>query len=341
MRSHESAASVSIVATVADEPPLRLQRMVAALANQDHRGPLDLVIAAPMQDHDALIHVTASWSRGSVTLLENPTGNRSRGLNAAVRSAAGNYVVRVDARSCPPTDYVRRCVDRLASDPAVGVVGGRQLAVPPPTSSRRAFGIGRALRNHWLLGHSAYRVPGACGPVDTVYLGAFRTRDLLVHGYDEQLGANEDFDLCARITDSGATVWLEPNLIVEYEPRARLIDVYRQYRAFGRAKVAYWQRRGKGPRGRQTVAIGAALGAIAVLILGVRQPAVPMTCAGALVGVYLVTDQITDGDSPASIRLRSVPAHVAIELGWLSGVLEGLVDRRLVAAPELSTPRQP
>lgn len=321
------ASRVTIIATVADEPVARLQAMVDSMSSQDHTGPLDLAIAAPVSDHAALARITESWTRGSVTLLENPSGSRSCGLNAAARSARGDYAVRVDARSRPPADYVRRCVKRLESDPSIGIVGGRQVAVASPSSSAEAAGIQRALRNHWLLGHSPYRVPGADGPVDTVYLGAFRTRELIARGYDEGLHANEDFDLCRRFASAGSLVWLEAGLDIRYEPRDRIVDVFHQYRAFGDAKVAYWRLGGQPPRGRQRMAIGAGVGAVGVMALGMRWPVVPVVLAGGIAGAYLVTDQITDGRSPLSIRLRSIPAHVAIELGWLCGIAHGMTRR--------------
>ncbi len=321
------AAHVTIIATVAHEPVVRIETMLEVLRSQDHVGPLDLAIAAPVCDHAVLERVTECWTRGSVTLLENPSGSRSCGLNAAARSARGDYVVRVDARSRPPAGYVRRCVKRLESDPSIGVVGGRQVAVASPRGSTQAAGIQRALRNHWLLGHSPYRVPGADGPVDTVYLGAFRTRELIAHAYDERLHANEDFDLCRRFASAGSVVWLEAGLDIRYEPRDRIVDVFRQYRAFGDAKVEYWRLGGQPPRGRQRLAIGAGVSAVGVVALGMRWPVVPIVLAGGIAGAYLVTDQITDGMSPLSIRLRAVPAHVAIELGWLCGIAYGMTRR--------------
>lgn len=316
--------AVSLIATLSDEPRARVEAMVAALERQDFGGELELVIAAPPGDVHILRAATRRWDRGPVRIVDNPSGARSPGLNRALDHARGRYAVRVDARSRPPDDYVRRCVARLERDRSVGVVGGVQQPLVEPVVTFQAGGIRRALANRWLLGNAAYRNAAASGTVDTVYLGAFRTADAVRLRYDEALDANEDYDLCRRYRAEGATVWLEAQLVVPYEPRDSVVDLFRQYHAFGRAKVIFWRHTGEAPAARQVVALTGAAVALIGLGAGLRRPRRLAAGAALLVGAVALTDELSHRTEAAhttlAIRASSIVAHAAIQSGWLSGV---------------------
>lgn len=325
-----SEPTVTLFGVTYHEPRDRLQRLRDSLVEQDFDGTMELLIAAPDADHADLHEVFGSWTRGPVRVLANPSGSRTVGLNAGLDGANGEYAVRVDARSRLSPDHVRRCVQRLVETPAVGVVGGHQVACVEPGAPVVSLGIARALQNRWLLGNAAYRDPSASGVVDTVYLGAYRTQDARAIRYDERLDANEDFDLCRRFRNADATVWLEPGLDVRYEPRSTWKELFGQYRTFGRAKVRMWRTTESSPAPRQYVGLLAAGGAVAVLAAGLRTPAIPLTAAAIGVGAVLTTDQtVGAGSAPVRIRVAALPAHAAIELGWISGVVQGWMTRRV------------
>jgi cellulose synthase/poly-beta-1,6-N-acetylglucosamine synthase-like glycosyltransferase len=312
LRAMPEAPRVTVVMTAKGEPQERIERALASVGHQQYEGAVDLVIAAPPGD----VHP----SLGKV--IDNPSGARSEGLNLATRAATGDVVVRLDARSVLPVDYVARCVARLATDPAVGVVGGVQFAVP---ASRGVFarGIARALRNPWATGGAAYRRVGASGEVDTVYLGVFRRAELLqLGGWDERLDANEDFDLCQRYRAAGQTVWLEEGLVVDYEPRRRLVEVWRQYVAFGRSKVRYWRTTRSRPGKRQVAALVAVP---AVLLLSLRFPVVLVIAALGLVALDHVADP---RERDLRVRAVSLVAYAPIVGGWTCGVVVELFARR-------------
>ncbi len=58
----------------------------------------------------------------SVRVVDNPARNIPAALNLGIAEARGEVIVRMDAHSIPPTNYVRRCVEVL-SDPEISVVG--------------------------------------------------------------------------------------------------------------------------------------------------------------------------------------------------------------------------
>ena len=65
------------------------------------------------------------WVRDPrVRVVRNPAGGTSAGLNASVRAAAHDALVRLDARCRLPPDYVRLAVATLERSGAINV-GGR------------------------------------------------------------------------------------------------------------------------------------------------------------------------------------------------------------------------
>lgn len=331
--------AASVIMTVRDEPHQRLADALSALAGQvGLPGPLEVVVATPPTDTDAVAAAVAGLGTGgaiaSVTLAVNPGGGRSAGLNRAVRAATAELLVRVDARCRVAPDHVARCLARLRAEPTVGVVGGGQRAVVAHAADNGSLtgGIARALTNPWVLGAAPYRRPGASGPVDTVYLGAFRREQLLaLGGYDERLEANEDFELCRRYRAAGLVVWLEPGLAVDYEPRDELADLWRQYVAFGRSKVRFWWLTGALPNARQSLALVAAplaLVSAAALLAVAPQPwllAAALLAGGGL-GAFAIDSRAGPQHPTWTVRAWSIVASGVVVTGWLSGVATELAD---------------
>jgi succinoglycan biosynthesis protein ExoA len=318
-----SRAPVSVVMVVRDEPLERVRRVAAAVAAQVGTGPLDLVIAAPSADHEALSTLRPEGAIDTIALVTNEGGERSPGLNAAFDAATSDIVVRMDARSTLPVDHVATCTRLLRLDPRIGVVGGVQWPTATDESAT-ARGAARALRNPWLLGGASYRRRGRSGAVDTVYLGAFRRDEVVgLGGYDTRLAANEDFELCERYRDAGFTVWLDGDLVVAYEARPNPAELFGQYRAFGASKVRFWRSTGRRPNRRQQVALGAAVLAGGLAVVACRRPRV----AGALVAAGLVTlvavDHAADpAEADLAVRAGACVSSFAVVAGWLAGITE-------------------
>src|SRR5215218_9993677 len=123
----ETSATVAVVMVVRDEPAERLQRVVDSLARQKHTARFPLVISAPAANHRSLMALEARGALAEILSVDNPSGNRSQGLNAAIASSSADVIVRVDARSIIKETHIARCEQRLRADRTVGVVGGSQF----------------------------------------------------------------------------------------------------------------------------------------------------------------------------------------------------------------------
>ncbi len=323
-----SASWASIITVVRDEPMDRLQRMLDRLAQQRVEGEVELVIAVPSSEHERLGALRPAGAITRIVLVDNPTGSRTTGLNLAIERAESPTVHRIDARSLPSPDHLLRCDARLRGDAHIGVVGGRQHPVSLAQGAV-ARGVARALSNPWMLGAPAYRRPGAAGAVDTVYLGAFRRDELrAVGGYDEALDANEDFELCERYRASGAAVWLEDGLVVDYEARVGIAEVWRQYEAFGRSKVRFWRRHGRRPNGRQLIGLIAPMVALAVALGLLRRPRLfGAATVGTGVALAAVDHAADSGDATTAERAIAIAAGLVIPAAWATGAYREFLRR--------------
>jgi glycosyltransferase involved in cell wall biosynthesis len=255
------------------------------------------------------------------TVLSNPGGTRPSNLNKALAAASGSVVCRVDARSRLPKHYVAECVRTLADRPDVAVVGGRQRALPGGAGSVER-GIARALNNRWGMGAARYRTGQVAGPADTVYLGAFRTAELVrAGGWDERLPVNEDFELNRRMARYGL-VWFDPTLEVGYLPRTALGALASQYVGFGRSKVRYWRATGDRPQLRQAgVAVAAPIAATVGFGLAThKRSRVPVL--GAAAGLVAAFEVVGSPGPPGGVMVHAASAMASgiIATCWVAGV---------------------
>ena len=204
---------------------------IDSVLSQDYEGSVEVIVADGSDTEATSDLVRRRYP--TVTLVPNPEQTTGFGLRAAHEAATGEIIVRCDAHSVLPPGYVRRAVSTLERTGAANV-GGRQRPVGA-TFFERA--VAMAMTTPLGAGGARYRLGGTEGPVDTVFLGAFR-RDALeaVGGVDPAFVRNEDYELNWRLRAGGETVWFDPGLVVDYRPRSTLRDLARQYFDNGRWK---------------------------------------------------------------------------------------------------------
>ena len=224
--------SVSVVIPARDAAATIGATLDAVLA-QEYPGELEVVVADGSAASDMADAIRRGWP--SVRVIPNPERVTPAGLNHAIRESGGEIVVRCDAHATLAPGYVRRAVETLRRTGAANV-GGRQHPAGV-TPFERA--VAHALTTPLGSGNAAYRVGGAEGPVDTVYLGAWRRETLeAAGGFDATLLRNQDYELNWRLRQRGGTVWFDPALSVSYRPRGGIRALARQYFQYGRWKAA-------------------------------------------------------------------------------------------------------
>ena len=292
-----------------------------ALSAQTYPGELEVLVAvAPSADDTSRVAASADC-RWPMHVIQNPVGTTSAGLNLAVGASTGEVIVRVDAQARVPADYVERAVATLERTGAANV-GGAQRPVGSGELSRV---IAAALSTPFGGGPAAFRQGIDEGPVDTVYLGVFDAAVLAsVGGFDESLERNQDYELNWRLREQGHVVWLDPSLVVDYQPRSSWAGLARQYFDYGAWKRVVISRHPRSARPRQLAApalvTGLVLSAFELLRGRLRGGIVPVSYLGACA---LSAARLRSGLPAAHDRLRAAMAFAVMHLSWGAGFLFG------------------
>jgi len=185
-----------------------------------------------------------------VEVVDNPKRSIPSGLNQAIDTARGDYIVRLDAHSVPAQDYVARSISALESE--LGDNVGGLWEIQPGSDTWQARSIARAAAHPLGVGDARYRVGGRAQEVDTVPFGAFR-RSLIerIGNFDETLLTNEDYEFNTRIRKAGGKIWFDPGIKSRYIARRSIGDLARQYWRYGFWKVKMLRRFPESFRWRQ------------------------------------------------------------------------------------------
>jgi glycosyltransferase involved in cell wall biosynthesis len=313
--------SVSVVVPIRDEAP-HVERAVASILAQDYPLPFDVCLAvAPSNDGTDAIANAIAAHEPRVTVVPNRAGVTPAGLNAAIRATAGEVVVRVDGHAELSPGYVRRAVETMCRTGAVNV-GGRQVP-KPETPFEEAVA---AATTSWMgTGGATYRVGGAAGPVDTVYLGVFdRAAGDAVGWFDESLIRNQDYELNIRLREAGGAVWFDPELWVGYRPRGSMRSLAKQYYEYGWWKAVVVRRHPGSLRLRQLLPAANLVGQLIALLVALltaryRRPAL-LAPAGYVLAVLAIS-------TAAPGRPRGAPrvalVTLVLQLSWALGLIQG------------------
>lgn len=170
-------------------------------------------------------------------VIDNQKKTIPSGLNQAIRTAKGEYIVRLDAHSNPHPEYITQCIkalDRGLGDNIGGVIS-IQAADEGWISQSIAIAAGHPLG----VGDARYRIGSEPREVETVAFGAFRSPLIDKIGlFDETLLANEDYEFNVRIRKAGGKIWLDPTIQANYIARSTLRELALQYWRYG-----YWKLR--------------------------------------------------------------------------------------------------
>ena len=284
-----------------------------SLLSQEYAGSVEVIVADGSESPATSDIVRRQYPM--VKLIPNPDRDTVPGISACFRVATGCVIARCDAHTFFSPGYLCRAVESLRRTGAANV-GGRQRPIGTTFFTRA---VAMAMTTPLGAGDSRYRIGGPAGPVDTVYLGVFR-RDALdaVGGYDSSLVGNEDYEINYRLRERGETVWFDPALMTDYQPRDTLRALVKQYFLYGRMKAVVCRLHPASVRARHLAAPLLVLGLVASGFLALA--GAPWVAASALPLVYVLVLAI--GSLAIGLRRRSyaallLPVVLAImHLAW-------------------------
>ncbi len=311
-----SSPTVSIVIPAANSAST-IGEAIQSVHAQDYPHIVDIVVAAADEES-----ANAARKAGA-RVVENSARLTPVALNLAIAASSGEVVVRVDAHSTVPPDYVTTAVSTLLETRADNV-GGMQIPVGRSFWSRA---IAAAMASPAGSGDARYRIGGPPGPAETVYLGVFRRSTLeRLGGYDESYVRHQDYELNERIRAEGGTVWFDPRLKVSYRPRSSLRALARQYFDYGSWKRAFSRANPGSLRLRQMAPPVIVIGLAGAFVASLWSPwalLVPGAYVAGLVGASLL------GIDRAGVSALGVPLALAtMHLSWGLGFLVGQTRER-------------
>jgi succinoglycan biosynthesis protein ExoA len=329
----DAAPSVSIVVPCRNEARA-IDAFLNSLLNQELEDiNWEAIIADGMSD-DGTRKVLQQFSteHRQIRIIDNPSHIASTGLNACIRAAKGEIIIRMDVHTEYKADYVQRCVEVLGRTKASNV-GGACVAVQTGYVGRAIAG---AFHSPFAVGGARWHQPTYEGPVDTVHLGCWRREVLEQIGcFDETLVRNQDDELNLRLTRAGGTIWQSPEIVSWYHPRSSLGGLFRQYFQYGFWKVAVIKKHRLPASWRHLVPGAFVLANFVVLaaaILGIifrRGPSTWFTAAGMGMDIAYVVAVLVAASIVAKkdgwILFPILPLvfssyHIAYGLGFLSGM---------------------
>ena len=333
---------ISVIAPMLNEAA-HIGQLVADVASQDFAGEVEVFVAdgGSTDGCEQLLMQQAERLGVQVTLLDNPHRWVSHGLNACIRRATGDLIVRLDCHSRYPSDYLRRLVV-AAEETGADNVGG--VVVPKGrTPVERA--VAAAMDNAFGgIGWTRSAAQPERIEVDTVTFGAFRPEAFQRAGlFDETLVRNQDDEFNHRLRRCGGRIVLDPSIQLEYTPRGSYTALARQYYQYGLWKVPVMRKHKRVLSARSMVPAAFVL-SCATLLAGSPASRGLRRMAAAEIGVYALAATVAAGsgvrqrNEPASLVAATIAAFPALHVGYGVGMLHGALRAVSPAGRATSAP---
>ncbi|KCZ94493.1 glycosyltransferase family 2 protein [Hyphomonas johnsonii] len=203
----------------------------------------------------------------NLRLAHNPKRLQAAAVNLAVvqfADAKTRFMVRCDAHSVFPPDFILDVVSALARTKASSVV------IPMDAVGATCF----EKANAWIVdtplgsGGSAHRGGRKSGFVDHGHHAGFDLATFrAVGGYDETFSHNEDAEYDERVIQQGGKIFLDATIRKAYHPRGTISSLARQYFNYGKGRARNAFKHKRPLKVRQALPILAFLGSVLGLVV--------------------------------------------------------------------------
>lgn len=327
----ESEPTVSVVMPCRNEEALIASCLDSIVANNFPMNRIEiLVVDDGSDDRTRQIVQDIALRYRNVRLMTNPYGGTPTALNVGILASRGSVIIRMDAHSIYPSNYIELLVGALALYHADNVGGVWEVRPRTPTPIGRAIAL--SLGHPFGVGNSTYRI-GADSPreVDTVPFGCW-PREVFdrVGLFDERLLRNQDLDFNQRLRRAGGKIVLLPSLRITYYCRSAFWEAWQQNFANGYWVTYGWLITGSKFSWRHIVpgifVCYLIVSAMAALTIS-AWPLLPcLLIYGSLLAVASFQIGFKSGDWEAAIRLPAAfsALHISYGLGSLKGLLWGM-----------------
>lgn len=150
-------------------------------------------------------------------ILYNEEKITPKSVNIGIKNAKNDIIIRLDAHSEYPNNYISKCIYYLNNTDADNV---GCLFFTKGEDNVIGKAIDSVLTSSFGVGNSKFRLNSKSGYVDTVPYGVFRKELFNKIGYfNEELLRSEDNEINYRIRKNGGKVYLFNDIGIIYHPR--------------------------------------------------------------------------------------------------------------------------
>ncbi len=256
---------ISIILPIRNEANFIKKSIESILAQDYPQDQIEILIADGMSTDSTREIVQAyQQTHPRIRILDNPGKIVPTALNAAIRQAKGDIIIRIDGHTLIAPDYVRKCVETLRRTGADNV--GGCMTAEGSTSFGKAVAI--ATSTPFGVGNSKFHYQQAEEEVDSVYMGAWLKQVFTRIGlFDEELVRDQDDEFNYRLREKGGKIILNPEIRSVYTTRSSPLTLWKQYFQYGLWKIRVLQKHPKQMSPRQFIPPLFVLGLLVSVIL--------------------------------------------------------------------------
>ena len=208
-----------------------LHNLLRDISAQSYDHSLMEIVLVDSASTDKTRQIMTEYSRlkhgfRRVLVKDNPKRRQACGWNIAIGASSGDVIIRIDAHSHIPPEFVALNVKNIEDGESVS--GGIRPCI---TEKGTAFGRCLLSLENSLFGSSINRRMGAEGKqyVKTMFHAAYK-REIFstVGGFNENLLRTEDNELHYRIRRAGFRLCLDPHIVSYQYARSTLKGMVKQ-----------------------------------------------------------------------------------------------------------------
>lgn len=209
----------------------KLEDLLKYLESQDYNHDNIEIILVDSSSSDNTKDVMKKFqdsnkSFSKIMVLDNPKKILPCGWNVALEASTGDLILRVDAHSSLPTDFISKNVKRI--EMGEKIVGGHRISIIDENNAwQKTLLI--AEKSIFGSGIASYRRKETEEYVSTLAHAGY-SRDVFkeVGGYDERLARTEDNEIHYRMKKAGYKFLLDPTIKSFHHARNTLSKMMKQ-----------------------------------------------------------------------------------------------------------------
>ncbi len=257
-----------------------------------------------------------------IKVLGGPGTNTPSAMNVGISATEGRFLAKVDGHGWINQGFLAEAMRVLEHEPDVGCVGGE---IVPIATTDMALANRIARFSRFGVGGGIYTAARVEHDADTVQCGVYRRSVLAaVGGFDPTLQFGEDEEVNHRVRKAGSRIVFLPTMQFMYVVRPTLGSLFRQYRNYGRARVAVVRKHPSFLRVKHlapVVLLVSVIGALGLAIAGqVWALAVPLAYGLAVILIAAVLSARHRFSKPWLVAASLLSLHIGYGLGTLIGV---------------------